>query len=131
MPNIKPEFLSLAICETVIEDKRTGNKSVINIFDQISVPRFPYLFPRLTVFAALSGLHGDVQLRVRLVRLEDDRDVVSGEGMVHATADPLRVVDLVFALQNVPLEKAGAYAVELYGAGELLARRRFQVVQRS
>jgi mRNA interferase RelE/StbE len=58
MPNIKPEFLSLAICETVIEDKRTGNKTVVNIFDRISAPRFPLLFPRLTVFAALSGLHG-------------------------------------------------------------------------
>jgi hypothetical protein len=38
------------------------------------------------------------------------------------------MVDLVFAMQGVPIAEAGQYAFELLSQGELLGRRRFQVI---
>ena len=128
MAAMVPEFLALTICETVIEDKATGNRSVINIFNRIHAIRFPAVHPKLTIFGTLSGLHGQVAIRIRLSRMSDDRELFSAEGQMTA-ADPLQAADLVFNLIGIQFQSEGTYAVELFGNGTLLATRKFQVVK--
>lgn len=126
MADVKPELLALAVCETVIEDKDTRNKSIINIFNELHATQFPVRIDQLTVFAALSNVHGEVQVKFRLTRASDNRELFFAEGKV-SSEDPLQVQDIVFRLHGFVIESPGLYLVEIYGAGDLLAARKLQV----
>ncbi len=125
-PAAVPSVVSFLVCDQVIDDKLTGKKSAIGIFNAIMVPRMPAAINRLAILASVTELTGRVELELRLVRDADYSVLFSGKGHVEAP-DPLAVVDLIFALQGVRVPAEGQYAFELLCAGEILGRRRFRV----
>ncbi len=122
-----PTMVSLLVCDQVIDDKLSNKKSAIGLFNTVLVPSVPTRLHRLAVMATLTEISGRTPLRLRLMRDEDNRVLMQTNGHVDAP-NPLAMVDLVFVMQGVPVEKAGQYAFELLSGGELLGRRRFHVV---
>ena len=55
MTHRDPTVLALMVCGSVIEDKATGNKSLVNTFNAIAAPRFPTRHARMFVFVQLTG----------------------------------------------------------------------------
>lgn len=124
-----PTLVSLLICDQVIDDKLTNKKSAIGLFNMIVVPQAPAVAHHIAVLASLTEIFNEVQIEVRLVRDSDDMVLFSTRGPIKAPS-PLAVADLVFALQGVRIPTAGQYAFELLHAGNVLGRRRFQVIVR-
>ena len=122
-----PTLVSLLICDQVIDDRLTKKKSAIGLFNTVLVPSLPTRIHQLAVMATLTEITGRTPLRLRLMRDEDNSVLMQTQGHVEAP-DPLTMVDLVFAMQGVPIAKAGQYAFELLGEVDLLGRRRFRVV---
>lgn len=122
-----PTLVSLLICDQVIDDRLTKKKSAIGLFNTVLVPSLPTRIHQLAVMATLTEISGRTPLRLRLMRDEDNSVLMQTQGHVDAP-DPLTMVDLVFAMQGVPVAQAGQYAFELLSEGELLGRRRFRVV---
>jgi hypothetical protein len=122
-----PTLVSLLICDQVIDDKLSRKKSAIGLFNTVLVPSVPTRVFQLAVMATLTEISGRTPLQLRLVRDEDNRVLMQTKGHVDAP-NPLAMVDLVFAMQGVPIAQAGQYAFELLSEGELLGRRRFQVI---
>ena len=121
-----PTLVSLLVCDQVVDDKLTGKKSAIGIFNTILVPKVPTAIHQMAILASLTEIAGRVELEMRLVRDADNAVLFGGKGAVEAP-DPLAVVDLLFAMQGVKIPEAGQYAFELLSGGEILGRRRFQV----
>jgi len=46
---------SLHICEKIIVEEKTGNVSIINIFDNINAQNFPATYPKMSVFAGFEN----------------------------------------------------------------------------
>ena len=121
-----PTLVSLLICDQVIDDRLSNKKSAIGLFNAVLVPSLPTRLYRLAVLATLTEITGRTPLQLRLMRDEDNSVLMQTHGHVDAP-NPLAMVDLVFAMQGIPVAKAGQYAFELLSEGELLGRRRFQV----
>lgn len=124
-----PTLISLLICDQVIDDRLTNKKSLIGLFDTILLQSLPAVVPQVVILATLTEIAARTPLELRLVRDADGAVLVSSSGHVEAPT-PLATVDLVFAMQGIQLSAAGQYAFELLCGGELLGRRRFQVVLR-
>ena len=121
-----PTLVSLLLCDQVIDDKLSGKKSAIGIFNTILVPRMPAAIHQMAILASVTEISGRVELELRLVRDADNAILFSGKGGVEAP-NPLAVVDLLFAMQGVKIPAEGQYAFELLSSEELLGRRRFLV----
>ena len=124
-----PTLVSILICDQVIDDKLSNKKSAIGIFNTILVPKVPTAIQHMAILASVTEIAGKVEMELRLVRDSDDAVLFSGKGAVEAP-NPLAVVDLLFAMQGIHIPEGGQYAFELLSGGELLGRRRFQVVVR-
>ncbi len=124
-----PTMVSFLLCDQVIDDKLSNKKSAIGIFNTILVPKMPTSIHQMAILASLTEIVGRVELEIRLVRDSDNVVLFSGKGAVEAP-NPLAVVDLLFAMQGIRIPEAGPYAFELLSAGEILGRRRFQMVIR-
>jgi hypothetical protein len=128
-PIALPTLVSLLICDQVIDDKITNKKSAIGLFNTVLVPKLPAAIHQLVVLASLTEIETRVELELRLVRDADNEVLFRTHGPVEAPT-PLATVDLVFAMQGIHVAAPGQYGFELLCAGEVLGRRRFQVLQR-
>lgn len=128
-PAAVPTLVSLLICDQVIDDKLSNKKSAIGIFNTILVPRVPTAIHQMSILASVTEIVGRSELELRLVRDADNAVLFGGKGHVEAP-DPLAIVDLLFAMQGIRIPDAGQYAFELLSGGEILGRRRFQVLLR-
>lgn len=123
-----PTLVSLLLCDQVIDDRITNKKSAIGLFNTIVVGGTPVRMQQISVMATLTEITQRTPLQLRLVRDADDTVLTAMQGHVDAP-NPLAMVDLVFTLQGLQIPTAGQFAFELLAAGDILGRRRFQVVQ--
>jgi len=125
-----PTLVSLLICDQVIDDKFTNKKSAIGLFNRVLVPGMPATIHRIVVLASLTEITGKTPLELRLTRDSDNAVLFQSRGHVDAP-NPLATVDLMFSMQGIRIPEVGQYAFELLSSGEILGRRRFQVVVHS
>lgn len=122
-----PTLVSLLICDQVIDDRMTSKKSAIGLFNRVVAGRLPTRINQMAVMASLTEITHRTPIELRLVRDADNEGMLRTQGVVEAP-NPLAVVDLVFAMQGVRLPSPGQYGFELLANGEVLGRRRFQVI---
>ncbi|MEP0846872.1 MAG: hypothetical protein HRF50_08635 [Phycisphaerae bacterium] len=122
-----PTLVSLILCDQIIDDRLTGKKSAIGLFNTIWLTSAPARIQAIAVMASLTEITGRIPLELRLVRDADNATLMGSRGVLEAPS-PLAVVDLVFVMQGIPLATAGQYAFELYARGEMLGRRRFHAL---
>ena len=122
-----PIGLAIVICDQIIEDKLTGKKSLIGIFNQIAAQNFPCRHPQLCVYVSLTDGRGQCIARLRVVHDETNAVVAEVNGQIQF-ADVHAVVELNFGLVGLTFPEPGAYAIEFYCDDFLVLERRFQVV---
>jgi hypothetical protein len=125
-PNPVP--LAMLICDTVIDDRKTGKKSVIGMFNSITTEKVPTSHPRLSIFVALTDGHGEYKAALRFICVEDNKVVAEMTGPV-VFKDPRQVVEFNFELVGMPLTKFGAYQFDFMCNGNILISRRLTVSQ--
>jgi hypothetical protein len=120
-----PLCVALVLCNEVIEDRRSGNKTLVGLFNNIGTANLPALHPRMFLFATLTGGIGLWPFTFRILspsgaevmRIEDKTDF----------QDPFIGHDLVIELRNLPLNEEGVYFVDLLVGETPLLHRRFTV----
>lgn len=128
-PAALPTLVSLLVCDQIIDDKITNKKSAIGLFNAVIVPKCPAAIQQMFVLASLTEIESRVVVQLRLVRDADNEVLFETHGPIEAPS-PLAVVDLVFGLQGTQIPSQGQYAFEMLCSGEVLGRRRFQVMLR-
>ncbi len=108
--------LALVICDTIIEDKATGKKTLVGLFDRLFSGRFPCVHPSMSVFVTLTGSRGTFPCEVICTHTDDATIAFSAKGEVKLL-DPRQVVDLVFRLQGVRFPKEGNYWLRFHVEG--------------
>jgi len=121
----RPICVSLIVCNEVIEDKRSGNKTLVGLFNGIMTPQLPASHPRMFLMASLTSGTGSWAFSFRITA-PSGREVIR-VGDVTRFQDPLIVHDLIVELRNLPLEEAGVYFVDLLIGDTPSANRRFNV----
>jgi hypothetical protein len=123
-----PYPLCLLVCEQVIVDETSKNRTAVGIFSDILAASFPAVHPRLAVYIELTNGHGHCALELRLINAATDETLVAVGGAVNFT-DPRHVAHLRFNFNGLVFNTAGEYRFQLFAEHELLMERRILVKQ--
>lgn len=121
----KPICVALIICNEIIEDRRTGNKTLVGLFNSILAPSLPANHARLFLLASLTSGTGSWNFAFRVTSPSGQEVMRMGD--VVRFEDPLLVHDLVIEVRNLPLTEADVYFVDLLLNDAHIAHRRFTV----
>jgi hypothetical protein len=122
-----PYCVALILCDTVLEDQRTSNKSLIGLFNQITAPVLPALHGQLFLVASLTSGRGTWEFSLQMTApsgktLFSMRDTIPFD-------DPHAVHDIVVEVRNLTFEEEGVHFVDLFIGSRPLANRRFTVTR--
>lgn len=121
----RPLCVALVLCNDVLEDKRTGNKSLIGLFNGVLCPGLPAVHPRMFLLASLTSGIGEWPFSFRITA-PSGVEVFRMQETLHMK-DPLAGHDVVVELRNLPLTEPGVHYVDLYVGDKPLSNRRFTV----
>ena len=126
-PVDKPIGIALIICDRVITDAVTHEKTLVSTFNQLLANRFPCVHPRLTLFVAVTNGRGTAEAEIRCVNESDQNSPVFGMKGAIPFPDPNHVVEMSFQFNNVTFPKPGLHGIEFLCDGELILQTGFQV----
>lgn len=124
-----PVCVAVIICNEIIEDKRTSNKTLVSLFNAIAVPALPATHPRLFLLASLTDIRDDVPVSFS-IRGPSGREALRIDGVAGSGGDPLAVVDLVVEVLGLVVTEEGVHFVDVLTGDTLLSTRRFTVTRR-
>jgi len=99
-PRAHPSLNAMLLCDHTIREAGTGKVSLIGIFENISAARFPVVHRSLSVYT----------LRATF-------------------ADRMTPGEIIFALENLGLDRPGRYEFRLHANDRFVAGKSFVVVQ--
>ena len=100
--------LALVMCDAIIEDKLTGKKTLVGLFDRVQAAKLPCIHPAVNLYVSLTGGRGEYPCEAVCRHTDNQTIAFSTKGRVTLT-DPRQVVDLVFRLNGVRFPKPGTY----------------------
>lgn len=103
--------LALLACDSIIEDKFTGKKSLIGLCGKLFSAQFPCVHPELSIFVSLTGGIGEYSCE--LIGLHDDQQtkLFTAEGKLKFS-DPRQIIELVFHMRSIRIPKAGIFGLQ-------------------
>lgn len=125
----KPIGKAIILCDEVIEDKRSGKKTLVNIFNRLGSKKFPTKHPRMCVYVALVNGSGEMPVKLQLKRSDGEKPkaMFTAEGQVKFQ-NPNQVIELVYDLRGLVFLAAGVYTFEVYADSDFIFETKFNVV---
>lgn len=120
---------AILVCDQAIRELGSNKVTLVGIFDRIASPAFPFQYVRgLAVYARLTDAAGRYQMRLELVRLEDEQTI--GRAEVDATiTDRMGSHELTYNIALLVFERPGLYEFRLVADGRHLGGMTLTVVQ--
>lgn len=110
----------------MIEDKRTGKKTLIGMFSKINAQQFPATHAKMNIFISFDNAKGKYASAVRIVQEKGGKVIAETKGNIQVKS-PIDVTDLNISFLNVTFPESGLYNIEFYCNEELVLQRRFSV----
>ena len=107
-----PMGLALLLCDTIIEDRSTGKKSLIGLFSQIHAPKLPCIHPSMTMLVSMTGGQGEYPCLITCEHPDLDKPVFSLPCKMKFE-NPFQVVDYVFQLKAVRFPLPNKYSINV------------------
>ena len=123
-----PIGLALILADVILSEPATGKFYINGTFSLIFSATFPCVYPKISVYFALTNGHGQTPVKIRLIDANEARPALVEVALVVNFIDPLAVVESVGAMQNVIFPVPGDYRLELYAADTPIMTRRLLVV---
>ncbi len=123
MEHVAPILLSEIICDRVIFDRITGMPSIINIIQNINAPKYPVRQNQIIFFCELTNGHGNTNLKIRLVDIENQDKVIFEQAQAVDFKDVKQIVTLAINLMGVVFHHTGEYRFQLFANDTLLGER--------
>lgn len=123
-----PSVRAILTCDQIIHEQGSNKKSLIGIFEDVHLVRFPAAHPRIAVYVNLTDAHGKYVMEVRM--LSPDRTILATVQTPEVEIDnPLRTCEFALQMQNTPFEKPGKYEFQILANSELLATKSIHAKQ--
>ena len=125
----RPSLQALLVCEMVIEDITTRNKSIIGTFTHILAPGFPCIRPQMGVYFCITDAEGAYEFRLDLVHITTNQIV--GRATISGVTinDRLAISDFGVMLSPVQFPAQGRYEFRLYANNAFIGNKDFNVIQ--
>ena len=121
------------VCDYAIVD-RFGKLSIMGIFEQLWINRFPAVHPRVHLVLRLKGRRTEIgKHRVRIRFMNDtDEEIINGDGVFEFNEPPAGVTEIeagTVLVFDLPLAKAGPYRFHIAVDDEVTTAVKLNVVQ--
>jgi hypothetical protein len=107
-----PKALAMIICDDTIEDRVTGKKTLVGLFNNVSAKVCPVRHPEMNIFMVLTEGRGDYQARLKCLK-EGGPAVADLSGQIRFP-DPMAIVEFNFELLGLVFPSYGVYRFEFY-----------------
>lgn len=121
-----PACVATLICNEVIEDKRSGNKTVVGIFNAVGAAQLPATHPRMTIMVSVTNVDKEIPVEL-IMRGPEGKELLRVDARVPGR-NPGDVVDLLFEVNNTTFTEFGDHTVEIRTQDQTIGARRFQVI---
>jgi len=126
---VLPKVNSFLLCDYIIQEHRTGKKSLIGIFHNIVAGQFPFAHPSLFIYANLSDAEGTYDFEIKLLDLNSQSLIGEGKIPQIEIADRLKPVEIAMNIRQLVFPRPGKYEFELFANTELVETRDLWVTQ--
>jgi hypothetical protein len=126
---VVPKVNSFLLCDYIIQEHKTGKKSLIGIFHNIVAGRFPFAHPSLFIYANLSDAAGNYDFTIRLIDVNSRKVIGSGRLPAIQIGDRLKPVEIAMNIRQLVFPSPGKYEFQLEANGELVDCRDLWVTQ--
>lgn len=120
MANLIPVAKAVYLCDDILSDPTRVKPHLIGVLNAIRADRYPYILPKLQVFAKLVDGLGEVRCRVLIHHARTGRVVHQTGDQVLRFADRRQTIYATFRLQELVWPSPGEYLVELYCNGQFV-----------
>lgn len=121
-----PVCVATLVCNEVIEDKRSGNKTVVGIFNAIGAAQLPATHPRMTIMISVTNIEREIPVQL-LLRGPEGGEILKIDARVPGR-NPGDIVDLLFEVNNTTFNEFGDHTIEIVSEGKTIGARRFAVI---
>ncbi len=120
----------MLVCDQAIPHADADRTTLVGIFDRIQGSPFPLHWTRPTaLYARVTDAEGDYEIRLELVRLEDERTVGLVDGRVDVE-DRMASHEMIFSLEEVLVfERPGRYEFRLFADGRSIGGAVLTVIE--
>ena len=124
--SIKPVGIALIVCDNVYRE--SGNKqALVGLFNKIRSRQLPAIHAKLCVYASLTSVRRNTNVKLDIVHSETDETIVCLEGSLEDNVEPTTICEMVFHLNNLTFREAGRYYIRLHGNDHILLQRPFDI----
>lgn len=116
----------MVVCDQILEDKTSGKRSLIGLFNTVQCTSFPATLQKLCVFVTLTQLQGAFSLILKCSNETCDDPIVAVPGNINSN-DPNGILELGFEFDKFSFPRPGLYNFELLWEDEMVLQTRFNV----
>jgi hypothetical protein len=115
-----PQAQAFVVCREIRQDDQTGEFILVGPVGHVPIPQFPASI-RVSVYAHLTGGHGDYVIELQLRDAEGDAVWTWEARDPFPHPDPLVPAQLAFQAVNIEVPQAGRYDLVLLAGGDDIA----------
>jgi len=124
-----PALIAMLLCDKAIREAGTNKVTLVGIFDRIFSPGFPFDWVKgVAVYARLTDAQGIYNMRIELVRMEDEQAVGRGEFQV-TVEGRMRAHEITMEFGHLRFERPGKYEFRLFANNRYLGGASLDVVE--
>ena len=125
----KPKCKALLLCDETILEAVTGKISLIGVFRNFVLDKYPGYTRTFHVFTQMTDAQGRYSIVAEVRDLSTDSVIAKATGLGIKIADRLDVVNIVLPAPPLPIPHEGVYDVILFANGEEIDRQQFKAIQ--
>lgn len=122
----QPMGNALIVCDDIIEDKRTGKKTLVGMFSKIHANKLPAVHPRMNIFISFDNAKGKYSSVIKIIHEASGKVIAETKGEINVKS-PMDVTDLNLCFMNINFPAEGVYNIEFHCDDDLVLQRRFTV----
>jgi hypothetical protein len=108
----KPKLLFALLCDQIIEEK-SGNLSIIGVFDNIDSPGYPAIHPRICVFTRWADVEGENTVGFKLLDPEKKNRLAQSGPLKLIYKEGARFYNVYWNLFGFRFEAPGEHWIEV------------------
>lgn len=112
LSNVIPVLIAALVCDVATTDPSTRKKSLIGIFDRITVGKFPTTRP-VSVYTKMTDAEGEYKLEMRYIQTDTGKQLAGADGELRSK-DRLASIDMVIHFPPLPFPKPGRYEFQIW-----------------
>jgi hypothetical protein len=124
----KPIGVAIVICDKVITESPSQNKTLVSILNRVDAANFPHAHGRLSVYVALGCGQGKREISLVVKRIRDGMEISKSAGYVELQT-PNDLLELFFEFHKIVFPEPGSYVFEVLDDDDFIFQRCLYVRQ--